>query len=49
MAEYLTTREVAKYLRLNEKKVYALVADGQLPAARISGSRGGRIALRSLN
>ena len=37
MAKYLTTREVADYLRLNEKKVYALVAEGQLPAARISG------------
>jgi len=37
MAKYLTTREVANYLKLNEKKVYALVAEGQLPAARISG------------
>ena len=37
MAEYLTTREVAQYLRLNEKKVYDLVGRGQLPAARISG------------
>ena len=37
MAEYLTTREIAAYLRLNEKKIYALVARGQLPAARISG------------
>lgn len=37
MAEYMTTREVARYLRLNEKKVYTLVAQGQLPAARLSG------------
>ncbi len=37
MAEYLTTKEVAQYLRLNEKKVYALVSEGQLPAARICG------------
>lgn len=37
MAEYMTTREVARYLRLNEKKVYDLVARGQLPAARVSG------------
>jgi len=37
MAEYMTTREVAKYLRLNEKKVYDLVGRKQLPAARISG------------
>ncbi len=37
MAEYLTTREVAQYLRLNEKKVYDLVGRGLLPAARVSG------------
>lgn len=37
MTEYLTTREVARYLRLNEKKIYALVSEGKLPAARISG------------
>jgi putative molybdopterin biosynthesis protein len=37
MAEYLTTREVAKYLRINEKKIYALVSGGKLPAARVSG------------
>jgi len=37
MSEYMTTREVATYLRLNEKKVYDLVAKKQLPAARISG------------
>ncbi len=34
---YWTTREVAEYLRLNEKKIYAMVAKGELPAARISG------------
>jgi putative molybdopterin biosynthesis protein len=37
MAEYLTTREVARYLKLNEKKVYALVSAGRLPAAKLSG------------
>ncbi len=37
MAEYLSSREVARYLKLNPKKIYALVAAGQLPAARISG------------
>ncbi len=37
MRDYLNTREVAAYLKLNEKKIYALVASGQLPAARISG------------
>lgn len=34
---YWTTRDVARHLNLNEKKIYALVAAGQLPAARISG------------
>ncbi|MBI5478663.1 MAG: helix-turn-helix transcriptional regulator [Deltaproteobacteria bacterium] len=37
MPEYLSTREVARYLKLNQKKVYALVAGGKLPAARVSG------------
>ena len=37
MADYLTTREVAKYLRLNQKKVYDLVSKGEIPSARISG------------
>jgi len=37
VAEYLTTAEVAKYLRLNQKKIYALVSEGRLPATRISG------------
>lgn len=37
MPEYLSTREVATYLRLNQKKIYALVAAGEMPAARISG------------
>ncbi len=37
MAEYLSTAEVARYLKLNQKKVYALVASRHLPAARISG------------
>ena len=34
---YWTTKEVAGYLHLNEKKIYAMVAEGKLPAARISG------------
>jgi excisionase family DNA binding protein len=37
MAEYLSTREVARYLKLNQKKIYAMVSAGELPAARISG------------
>jgi len=35
--EYLTTSEVARYLRLNQKKIYALITAGELPAARVSG------------
>jgi len=37
LAELLTTAEVAKRLRLNEKKVYALVQAERLPATRICG------------
>ena len=37
MPEYLSTSEVAKYLKLNQKKIYALVASGHMPAARVSG------------
>jgi putative molybdopterin biosynthesis protein len=36
-AEYLTTAEAARFLRLNQKKVYALLQERRLPAARISG------------
>ena len=36
-SKFWTTREVAAYLRLHEKKIYKLVADKQLPAARVSG------------
>ena len=35
--EYLTTLEVARLLRLNHKKVYALLQQRRLPAARVSG------------
>lgn len=34
---YLTTAEAARLLRLNQKKLYALVAAGRLPATRVSG------------
>jgi excisionase family DNA binding protein len=37
MTEYMTTKEVAAYLRINEKKIYALVSEGKIPATRISG------------
>ncbi|MGO1761621.1 MAG: substrate-binding domain-containing protein [Halomonas sp.] len=34
---YLTTTEVADYLRLKERKVYDLVRQGQIPCSRITG------------
>lgn len=34
---YLTTAEVADYLRLKERKVYDLVSQGQIPCSRITG------------
>lgn len=34
---YLTTAEVADYLRLKERKVYDLVRQGQIPCSRITG------------
>lgn len=35
--EYLTTAEVAAYLRLKERKVYDLVRQGDMPCVRITG------------
>lgn len=37
MAELLTTEETAEYLRLSERKLYELVADGALPCTKITG------------
>lgn len=34
---YLTTAEVAEYLRLKERKVYDLVSQGQIPCSRVTG------------
>jgi putative molybdopterin biosynthesis protein len=34
---YLTARQAAAYLHLNEKTLYALVADGAVPATRVTG------------
>lgn len=33
----MTTREVADYLRIKERKVYELVRDGRIPFARVTG------------
>jgi putative molybdopterin biosynthesis protein len=37
MPDYLTTGEVARYLRLNQRKIHALATAGEIPAARVSG------------
>lgn len=37
MSEFLTTKEVAAYLRINEKRVYSLVESGGLPASKATG------------
>jgi putative molybdopterin biosynthesis protein len=37
MAELLTTDEAAAYLRLSERKLYALVANGTVPCTKVTG------------
>jgi excisionase family DNA binding protein len=37
MAEFLTTEEAAAYLRLSERKLYELVANGAVPCTKITG------------
>ncbi len=37
MEELLTTKELADFLRLNEKKVYQLIREGGVPHVRIAG------------
>ena len=34
---FMNVRQVARYLQLNEKKVYALVNEGRIPATRLTG------------
>ncbi len=36
-ARYMTVRQVAEFLQLNEKKVYALAAEGEIPCTKITG------------
>jgi excisionase family DNA binding protein len=33
----MNTRELAKYLGINEKKIYSLISEKGLPASRITG------------
>src|SRR5215470_17108804 len=37
MPELLTTDEAAKYLRLSERKLYELVAQGAVPCTKVTG------------
>lgn len=37
LPNFLNVRQVAKYLQLNEKKVYTLLGEGRIPATRMTG------------
>jgi excisionase family DNA binding protein len=37
MPRFMNVRQVARYLQINEKKVYALVNEGRIPATRLTG------------
>lgn len=37
MSDYLTTRELAEFLRLGERKVYDLASSGEIPCVRATG------------
>ena len=37
MADLLTTEEAADYLRLSERKLYELVANGAVPCTKVTG------------
>jgi len=37
LPRFMSVRQVARYLQVNEKKVYALVADGVIPASKVTG------------
>jgi len=37
LPRFMNVRQVARYLHLNEKKVYALAIEGKLPATKITG------------
>ena len=34
---FMSVRQVAEYLHINEKKVYSLVSEGKLPASKLTG------------
>ena len=35
--QLLTTKEIAAYLKINEKKVYQLIQEGTIPCTRVVG------------
>ena len=37
LPRFMSVKQVAGYLQINEKKVYALVGDGMIPASKITG------------
>ena len=37
LKELMTTREVAEYLRIKERKVYELVSARRIPCSRVAG------------
>ncbi len=37
MGELYTTKEIAKYLNINEKMVYSLISEKGLPATKVTG------------
>ena len=37
LPRFMSVRQVARYLNINEKKVYALVSDGKIPASKLTG------------
>lgn len=38
LTDILTIREVAEYLKLNEKTTYRLVAEGKIPGFKVGGA-----------
>ncbi|MDH3916154.1 MAG: helix-turn-helix domain-containing protein, partial [Chromatiales bacterium] len=34
---FMTVKQAARYLQVNEKKVYALVGEGKIPASKVTG------------
>ena len=36
-AEMMSTKDVAAYLNLNEKKIYALIKQGHIPCTKVTG------------